>query len=154
MKCISLWQPWATLWVLQIKKNETRHWPFPSNYTGPVAVHAAKKKVNIWDGIERYFLQGIIEALDKAGLDPNYLPRGAIVGRCDRIRSYKIFRYQNNSLETMLGDWSPGRYYWTPENMQPLPEPIPYRGCQGIFNVDLFSDRYIPPPKRQQLKLF
>jgi len=153
MKAISLWQPWATLWVLQIKKFETRSWAFPSGY-GPVYIHAAKKKINIWDELGEYFLEGIFTALDKAGLDHNNLPRGVIVGRCDRIRSHKILQYQTDDIEDMLGDWSLGRYYWDPENMQAFPKPIPYKGRQGIFNVDLFSDRYTPPPKRQQLKLF
>ncbi|MCC6426255.1 MAG: ASCH domain-containing protein [Phycisphaerales bacterium] len=43
MKCISLWQPWATLVSLGEKRVETRSWE--TKYRGPLAIHAAKK----WD---------------------------------------------------------------------------------------------------------
>lgn len=43
MKCISLWQPYATLLVHGLKRCETRSWP--TNHTGPLLIHAAKK----WD---------------------------------------------------------------------------------------------------------
>lgn len=44
MKIITIWQPWATLIALGIKKFETRSWS--TEYTGPLAIHAAKRKVN------------------------------------------------------------------------------------------------------------
>lgn len=44
MKCLSLWQPWASLLVAGKKRVETRGWEMP--HTGPLLIHAAKK----WDG--------------------------------------------------------------------------------------------------------
>ena len=41
MKCISLWQPWASLMAIGAKRIETRSWP--TNHRGPLAIHAAKK---------------------------------------------------------------------------------------------------------------
>lgn len=70
MKAISLWQPWATLWVLQIKRNETRSWAFPHWYTGSVAIHAAKKKINIYADLDdAEWREGILKALNKAGIE-------------------------------------------------------------------------------------
>lgn len=43
MKAISLWQPWASAMALGSKTIETRHWP--TNVRGPVAIHAAQRKV-------------------------------------------------------------------------------------------------------------
>lgn len=37
--------------------------------------------------------------------------------------------------ERQMGDFSPGRYGWELNKIQPLAEPIPYRGLQGLFNV-------------------
>ena len=35
--------------------------------------------------------------------------------------------------EIDLGDYSPGRFAWEFEGMTPLPEPIPVKGMQGIW---------------------
>jgi len=44
MKCLSLWQPWASLLVTGHKCVETRSWPI--SHRGPLLIHAAKK----WNG--------------------------------------------------------------------------------------------------------
>jgi hypothetical protein len=41
VKCISLWQPWATLVVAGHKRIETRSWQ--TSYRGRLAIHAAKR---------------------------------------------------------------------------------------------------------------
>ena len=33
-----------------------------------------------------------------------------------------------------LGDWTPGRYAWELRNIKLLPEPIPAKGQQGLWN--------------------
>jgi hypothetical protein len=40
MRCLTLTQPWASLVAIGAKKIETRSWP--TNYRGPLAIHAAK----------------------------------------------------------------------------------------------------------------
>ena len=42
MKAISLHQPWASAVAIGIKTHETRSWR--TNYLGPLAIHAAKKR--------------------------------------------------------------------------------------------------------------
>ena len=37
--------------------------------------------------------------------------------------------------ERMMGDFSPGRFGWVLTDVKPLPEPIPFVGRQGFFNV-------------------
>jgi hypothetical protein len=39
--------------------------------------------------------------------------------------------------ELALGDYTPGRYGWVLANVQPLTEPVPCRGRQGLFRVPL-----------------
>jgi hypothetical protein len=41
MKAISLWQPWASLWVSGRKIHETRSWR--TRHRGWLAVHAARR---------------------------------------------------------------------------------------------------------------
>jgi len=38
--------------------------------------------------------------------------------------------------EILFGDWTPGRYVWEIANVNLLPEPIPARGKQGLFNIE------------------
>lgn len=141
MKAISLWQPWATLWVLQIKKNETRSWPFPK-YDGPLLIHAAKKKINLdkYDlPYEPSFVDAVYRGLHSAGLEYSDLPYGALIGMCDGIYSYsaRLYPKKPDYLESQLGDYSDNRYIWEPKNMRPLKDPLPYKGSQGLFNVEL-----------------
>jgi hypothetical protein len=35
--------------------------------------------------------------------------------------------------EFYFGNYSEGRYAWILENIQPLPEPIPAKGAQGLW---------------------
>jgi len=158
MKAISLWQPWATLWVLQIKRNETRSWAFPHWYTGSVAIHAAKKKINIYADLDdAEWREGILKALNKAGIEYEDLTRGALIGVCDRIQSTPIHKRPKEELEEMLGDWSPGRYRWTPKNMRPIKQPIPFKGQQRLFDIDdniLINGSPDQPDRHEQLKLF
>lgn len=37
-------------------------------------------------------------------------------------------------LETMFGNWTPGRYAWEVEDIELLPEPIPVKGRQGLWD--------------------
>jgi hypothetical protein len=39
--------------------------------------------------------------------------------------------------ELALGDYSPGRFGWFLADVKKLPSPIPCRGGQRIFNVNL-----------------
>lgn len=136
MKAISLWQPWATLWLLSDpdeKVFETRHWY--TGYRGPLLVHAAKKK----DGEVKDFLgaSGVIRTLQAHGLEVGDLAFGAIIGcvnliGCSRMDSMP----EPSERERMWGNWEPDRFAW---ERGPSPElflsPIPYRGAQGFFDV-------------------
>lgn len=39
--------------------------------------------------------------------------------------------------EMALGDWTPGRYAWELANVKILPEPIPIKGKQGLWNFEI-----------------
>ena len=156
MKAISLWQPWATLWVLQIKKFETRGWPVPKTCDGvPLAIHAAQKRIRPADVGEEWYdiATGIL--LD-ADCRWENLPYGALVGVCDRIESLPITNIPIADLTTIddfLGNWESGRHYWIPDNMRKLPSPILFPGHQSVFNIpDDIIDR--PATIQKQRDLF
>jgi len=153
MKCIYLWQPWATLWVLGEKRNETRS--YATKHRGELIVGAAKlTKQNQEIGERLYNTEPFYSSLAKHGYK-NWkdLPTGALVGIVEitecrnvlpdnidkRMSIYAehllIYRKEVSEQERAFGDWSNGRWIWMAENHKPL-TPIPYRGQQGMFHVD------------------
>ena len=143
MKALSLWEPWASAIALGLKRCETRHWP--TFYRGPLAIHAAKSKA----GREDY------ESLRELGQLPDWFPRwgdlpfGSIlcVGTLIKVgRTESIVAAYNAAdcpaaargvweMERWLGNYTPGRYGWLLDNVRKLPEPIPFKGAQGLFEV-------------------
>jgi len=95
VKCISLWQPWAMLWLLSDpdeKVFETRGWY--TSYRGPLLVHAAKKK----DGEILDFLgsSGFRRVLESRGMSRADIAFGAIIDLHaihggGRSRGYAVF---------------------------------------------------------------
>lgn len=89
MKCISLWQPWATLLAIGAKRFETRSWR--CGHRGPLAIHAAKTSP-----YDNYGIRAAIRAdfeiwkevlngqcrIDSTNrrIDLDGLPRGQVIG--------------------------------------------------------------------------
>lgn len=141
MKCISLWQPWATLWISGSKEYETRSWP--TNVRERIAVHAAKRKHSEDREYSLERPQG--DFLDALGMDYDSLPRGCIVGTLDLIdccptgpilESWKAGPTGNMPAEYFMGDFSPGRYAWFGANRWMFSDPIPCKGQQGLWELD------------------
>jgi len=136
MKAISLWQPWATLWLLRDpdeKVFETRHWY--TGYRGDLLVHAAKKR----DGEVREALANpyFLERLAAHGFTPTALAFGALIGTVRLIGCCRMDRMPQPSLrESRMGDWSPKRYAWERGRFPHLwVHPVAYVGHQGFFDV-------------------
>lgn len=125
-KGISLWQPWASLMAMGLKKNETRSWA--TRYRGPLYIHAAKKVIG-WPNIT------IQEAFDGIAFQPSDLPLGCLVCKVDLV-DCKMISFHNwpREPERSFGIYTPGRFMWVTDNLEVF-EPIPYRGTQRIFNV-------------------
>lgn len=135
--CLSLWQPWASLW-LGPKIHETRHWG--TKYRGLIYVHAAKRKFT-----EKDLSDDVIELCqdEYGGHFWNDLPRGQIIGIIDLIDCVRFPEWEGRSLspacdrhDFICGDFSAGRYGW-----KRGPDPVhigpwPYKGRQGLFPVD------------------
>jgi activating signal cointegrator 1 len=136
MRAISLWQPWATFVALGLKQFETRSWD--TAYRGPLLIHAAKRPMTK----EEYKLIEYLKAEYSelcACLNGAEFPLGALVASCevvDCLESWKDFDpLEADPLEYDLGNYDEGRFAWKLDNVEPLKEPIPYKGSQGFFNV-------------------
>lgn len=141
MKCISLWQPWATLWASGSKQIETRSWAL--KHRGPLAVHAAKVfKADERDMcFEEPFHSELLKSIDSI----DAMPLGVIVGIVN-ISDCKTSEHLHriiSELEREFGDYSAGRYGWIANKFKPFAEPLPYKGQQGLFDVpdDLLRGR-------------
>lgn len=143
MKCISLWQPWASLIVIGAKRFETRSWS--TEYRGPILIHAAKRWTRESDQL--VVREPFRSALERGGCRPTWsLPLGSILGVADLVECYLcdisaligpkgISRPLPSEPELSFGDYTQDRYAWKLENPRRFPTPIPYRGLQQIFNV-------------------
>lgn len=146
MKCVSLWQPWATLWMLGIKVHETRTWP--TRHRGDVAVHASSKPAGDIPGmldILRLDWDAWAPALKAAGCPVDEerriiglggLPRGAVIGVVS-IESCERCTLGNAPPrpERCFGDFTVGRYMWRAANPRQLQEPVKMRGMPGLFDI-------------------
>jgi hypothetical protein len=132
MRCLSLWQPWASLIAARVKFHETRSWPAPSVIIGKrIAIHASKTDKGLLL-IDRE-LRGVIDRACRC--DPWDLPRGVIVATAVVESSRPTEQFHTDEItqdDFTAGDWSFGRYAWRLTDIRPV-EPIPLRGHQGIF---------------------
>lgn len=148
MKALTVRQPWASLIVGGFKDVENRTWPLhPDHHYMPLMIHAAAK----------YDTQGWINAMrpcvdSGAGTplalllttstDPDMqrqsgAPRGVLLGTVAVIGCH-----QGRKCEADEGlgcsrwaDEDPDVWHWTLRNPQPLAEPVPYKGRQGLWTV-------------------
>lgn len=136
LKAISMWQPWASLWLSPNKRHETRHWE--TKHRGRLLVHAAKKFVrNIDPDL------GDILSSEFGGHWGMELPTGAIIGMVDLVdvipteRLYSVYSEMTDDQLTdgACGDFSVGRFGWRRGTYWRFPQPIPYRGRQSMFDV-------------------
>lgn len=146
-RVLTLWQPWATLLVSGIKKNETRQ--APTSWTqekGVYLIHAAKKWTREQERIcqTEPFRTALAVTL---GLKKfSELPLGAIIGaveveECCNIHeaSFEVPWLESktyrplNSTEIMFGDYTDERCAWICKNAKVLQNPIPYKNGQGYY---------------------
>ncbi len=156
MRCISLWQPHASLIAMGEKHYETRSWT--TSYRGPIAIHAGKSQDEIkhiaqsiqhakntdWKHA-REFTRAIYDAFlewtKKEGVYGAWgfkdLPYGAIVATAELTAIYDtIALYPKlTGRVQQFGDFGSGRYAWRLEKVRMLKTPMPYRGQQGLWTL-------------------
>lgn len=134
MKTLTIWQPWAHLKVVGVKRFETRSWA--TSYRGPMAIHAAAKPIS---AIEREVGPELLQWIQRKVLFEQLeeLTLGAVVGMGDLVACHPIteaFVAALDERQRRLGDFTLGRYAWDFEDMHALDTPVPAKGGQRIWN--------------------
>lgn len=134
-KCLSIYQPWASLIACGVKIIETRSWP--TQYRGDLCVHAGKSLKWLH---YRPFNDPLSEIWRKV-ISTQYMteaPRGAIIAivrLMDCIPTERAIPYLSTE-QIAMGDYTPGRWAWCLDLVFTLPHPVPCRGMQRLFTVD------------------
>jgi hypothetical protein len=158
MRCLTLWQPWASLVAYREKRYETRSWT--TNYRGEIAIHAgARWSREVLEICRSSPFLGLLlkHRLIRAGdlekrrswnaLPPAGLPFGAIVA-IGVLVSVEHGGLVEDRIETgvepwgsqelQLGRFRPAfgeapRFAWSLEQIQRLETPIVTTGAQGLW---------------------
>lgn len=137
LKCVSLWQPWASLVAAGVKTVETRSWAIPYSLLGSrIGIHAAKTHMGInlakedpelWGCCVRHLGWELPQISEECCI----LPFGMLVATAVVEACFPVERL----VPDVFGDYSPGRFGWVLSGVEKLVEPVPIKGRQGIFTV-------------------
>lgn len=135
MKVISLWQPWATLVALELKRNETRSWA--TDYRGPLAIQAAKRRDrdsrDFYNEILLYDQRFAPTLIEHSYRNYNDLPFSAVVCTVTLADCRPAEQCSDLSdMERLVGGYAPGRFAWPLVDIERI-EPAPLVGRQGFF---------------------
>jgi activating signal cointegrator 1 len=137
MKCLSLWQPWASLIAVGAKTIESRSWG--TSYRGDLAIHVARK----WTrdlrqlSLQPSFLSRLMHEQTGKFKQSNELPRGCVVAIVE-LWSCVQCNDENRPgwLEQEFGDYRNGRWQWHLRNVRACAVPVEMSGQQGLFQLE------------------
>ena len=126
LKCLTVYQPWASALACGLKTIETRGYPAERLGLRPgdlVAIHAAARRMTADDRALAWRV-GLNGYLGDHNNEPAIFPYSAVL--C-------VLRY----MESAPVDYSPGRWGWRFEHVKTFEEPIPAKGRQGAWIWDV-----------------
>ena len=131
MKALTIKQPWLYAITDLDKRIENRTWRPPDFVIGQtIALHASKA-----DDPNGY---SAIQKVKRIAL-PAALPRGAIVatarvvGWLHEDNHFQLGETDPDDID--LSEWFFGPFGWILKDVQKLPQPIPFRGALGLWDV-------------------
>ena len=136
MKALTLWQPFASLMAFGLKQNETRSWD--TSFRGPLVITAAKRKIPV-DELEYYRAFECFRKAEKIIGDLEKLPLGAALCTVmlNNVRPTAEAETLASPMELAFGNYTPGRFAWETSEVERFPRPLPCRGFQQLWEVDL-----------------
>jgi hypothetical protein len=149
MKAITIWQPYATLIMLGLKRYETRHWS--TSYRGPLIIHAAKR----WDDDREFDCARVANLLrDHLAFSPQSLTDaqrklmytatnetlGKALGVVD-LKSCEAMLDGGSEFENGVGSFGEGRFGWECSAPQLFEEPIRHQGQQGLWTPEKYLEQ-------------
>ena len=164
MKAITIRQPWASLITSGAKQYETRSWAtkYRGPIAIHAAKETERDIFNVIYGDTARMAILIKNGITPRNIGK--LPHGAIIATAELTTIYHIeprythgFDKKDEVIEAVsittdktapdfrayivpspneiaLGHWKPGHYAWELQNVKILPEPIPIKGQQGLWN--------------------
>jgi hypothetical protein len=130
IKCLSLWQPHASLVSLREKLLETRSWQ--TTHRGLLAIHAAKAA----DTLSLCREEPFAAVLRKHKIySAQTLPLGVVLclAELEEIYPVETIRGSLSTQEAAFGNYGPGRFAWKLKVVHVFETPLPCKGAQGIF---------------------
>lgn len=142
MKALTLIQPWAWAVCHAGKRVENRTWRPPPSVLGQrIAIHAGKK----YDADDAEWIA------EEHGIEvPQTVPLGAIVAMARVLRAFEAGPDGPPITERARDPrgWAFGPWCWVLADVVVLPQPVPCRGAQGLWDVPADVERAI----EQQMK--
>jgi activating signal cointegrator 1 len=145
MKAITLHEPWAWAVLHGWKEVETRSWS--TNYRGPLAIHAGKKRDV--DGAMLHLKLNSCRGLSDHLLPPfEQLPFGCIIATCNLVAVFPTHLVETESkklkrpfepangwdFERIFGNYVNGRFAWILRDVVPVVPHIETHGWQRLWN--------------------
>jgi hypothetical protein len=149
MKALTLYQPWATLIATGHKRIETRSWA--TKYRGPLAIHAGKNTgfmIGAQKIVDDEPFRSVMGNIYRAA-NTTPFPLGVIVATCELVWIEELGKYtwemhqagwrignhfwETSEQEKAFGDYTPGRFAWFLDDVQPLSQPISAKGAMGLW---------------------
>lgn len=136
-KAVTLYQPYASFMAVNEKLIETRSWS--TNYRGTVFIHAGLRLPAHGSPEEAHARELLRGSAHLSDTPLENLPRGVLLScgtlvDCVRMDEAYCARMED-TREYQLGWYSPGRYAWIFEDMQQLPELVPFKGQLSLWDV-------------------
>ena len=135
MRALTLTEPWATLMMLQEKRNETRSWRLPDKYIGEeVIIHSAK-------GYPKWAQSLCEQEPFRSALRPEGVyaypefnrGSGLCVVRFLECHRTEDIRGQLTEKELAFGNYFDGRWAWLTEYVERWTSPTPHVGHLGFW---------------------
>lgn len=135
---LTVYQPWAGLLALNLKRYETRSWATP--YRGLIAIHAGKSKQSLqWLVSDRrdhsaQVIRALLYAEKETWQVAHELGAVIAVAQLRAIYKTEAMRDRIHDQERLLGNYADKRFGWEIGAPVLLPEPIQAQGAQGLWN--------------------
>lgn len=131
-KCLSMYQPWASLLVYGFKRFEGRHWD--TNYRGPLWIHAGSKEPDeaTIKSVEAQYKK-LYEGVDMPPFPQSY-PTGVVIGVVDLQDVIDQKVYTETVPKKFTGE-STSEHLFVVRNPRRLNVNIRCTGNKGIFEL-------------------
>lgn len=134
MRALTLWEPWASLIALGVKRIETRPWR--TAYEGTLLIHAGQRKMDPREWHPD--LWKIMDKITATGWTPRYGEAVCTAQLMGCVPFTDEDRFE--PLEEACGDFTPGRWGWLLRDVRGIRPGVKLTGERGLWtppDIDL-----------------